>query len=55
MVIFWGHLIAAKQDWWLDKLCIHQTREKLKKEGITALPKSWLHLRSLSVIHGGVI
>ena len=34
MTIFFGHLLfGAPEDWWLDKLCIHQSREKLKEQG----------------------
>ena len=38
MTIFFGHLLfGAPEDWWLDKLCIHQSREKLKEQGGVAL------------------
>eukprot|EP00438_Fugacium_kawagutii_P035277 Skav209744 [mRNA] locus=scaffold2057:70401:75405:- [translate_table: standard] len=35
VVIFFGHHVwpRSHMDWWLDKLCIHQTREKLKEQG----------------------
>lgn len=40
MTIFFGHLLfGAPEDWWLDKLCIHQSREKLKEQGVNALPE----------------
>lgn len=44
VVIFFGHHVwpRSHMDWWLDKLCIHQTREKLKEQGVAALPELWL-------------
>jgi len=41
LAIFFGHHVTGTEDmdWWLDKLCIHQTRERLKEQGVMALPE----------------
>eukprot|EP00440_Ansanella_granifera_P027867 gb/GFBE01030278.1/.p1 GENE.gb/GFBE01030278.1/~~gb/GFBE01030278.1/.p1 ORF type:complete len:580 (+),score=106.08 gb/GFBE01030278.1/:1-1740(+) len=40
IVFFWGHLLhTSVKDMWLDKLCIHQTRDDLKEKGVQALPE----------------
>ncbi|CAJ1416679.1 unnamed protein product [Effrenium voratum] len=40
LCVFWGHLVyCPAHDMWVDKLCIHQTRAKLKESGVNALPE----------------
>jgi len=42
VVFFFGHDLtrgAMDKNWWLDKLCIHQTRQDVQLEGLTALPE----------------
>jgi len=40
LVFFTGHFVwAPVENLWLDRLCIHQTRPKMKMKGIRALPE----------------
>eukprot|EP00929_Paragymnodinium_shiwhaense_P045866 TRINITY_DN23390_c0_g1_i2.p1 TRINITY_DN23390_c0_g1~~TRINITY_DN23390_c0_g1_i2.p1 ORF type:complete len:606 (+),score=70.87 TRINITY_DN23390_c0_g1_i2:129-1946(+) len=41
-VFFFGHTVPSgfeRRSFWLDKLCIHQTRSELKLHGVAALPE----------------
>jgi len=39
VVFFFGHHLRSGPQMWLDKLCIHQTRQDLKEKGLKALPE----------------
>lgn len=40
LVFFWGHYLGTPvRSMWLDKMCIHQTRDELKEKGVKALPE----------------
>ena len=41
VAFFYGHHFRSAQKMWLDKLCIHQTREEYKEWGLKALPAPW--------------
>merc|ERR1719195_1940707 len=40
-VLVCGHIFCPclTKNWWLDKICIHQSRRELKAHGVTSLPE----------------
>lgn len=52
LIFFFGHLRPGRigRTVWVDKLCIHQTREDLKLAGVSCLPEFVANSRRMSIL-----